>query len=319
MQLNKKISILSAVFCLSFLGSSYVQAEESKIYTQQETQVGHSGWLESNGIWSYTNISGMKQIGWLDLNNTWYYFNENGIMQTGWLELNDTWYYLNENGAMQTGWLDLDGTWYRLDANGILQTGWLNLNNAWYYLDNNGVLQTGWHNIARVGYYFDENGIMATNTIVEGWKIDGNGVANPILSKGSYPEYQKEILELVNAERAKYNVHPLILNAALSNVAMLKSEDMVDRNYFSHYSPTYGSPFEMMDLFGIKYWTAGENISMGQRTPQSVMSAWMNSSGHRANILDKYVTEIGIGIAVDSNNGRYYWTQMFVGNQFYYE
>ena len=104
----------------------------------------------------------------------------------------------------------------------------------------------------------------------------------------------------------------LTLDSKLSSVATKKSQDMIDKNYFNHTSPTYGSPFDMMKKFGISYRTAGENIAKGQRTPQEVMNAWMNSSGHRANILNASFTKLGVGIAKDSN-GRLYWTQMFIG------
>ena len=86
---------------------------------------------------------------------------------------------------------------------------------------------------------------------------------------------------------------------------------MKDKGYFSHTSPTYGSPFDMMKNFGISYSYAGENIAKGQRSPQQVMNGWMNSSGHRANILSANFTEIGVGYTVDQN-GTTYWTQMFI-------
>ncbi len=87
---------------------------------------------------------------------------------------------------------------------------------------------------------------------------------------------------------------------------------MVNKNYFSHTSPTYGSPFDMMKQFGISYKTAGENIAMGQKTPSEVVTAWMNSEGHRKNILSSSFTQIGVGVAKNAN-GQLYWTQMFIG------
>ena len=84
---------------------------------------------------------------------------------------------------------------------------------------------------------------------------------------------------------------------------------MVDNRYFSHTSPTYGSPYQMMRSFGLSFRTAGENIAYGQRTPQAVVNAWMNSSGHRANILNTSYKEIGVGYVASGH----YWTQMFMG------
>ena len=123
---------------------------------------------------------------------------------------------------------------------------------------------------------------------------------------------QVEVLNLVNKERKANGLKPLTLNKELSNVANIKSRDMIEKGYFDHTSPTYGSPFDMMKKFNISYNTAGENIAMGQKTPSEVMNSWMNSSGHRANILNSTYTELGVGIQKDSN-GTIYWTQMFIG------
>ena len=125
----------------------------------------------------------------------------------------------------------------------------------------------------------------------------------------SVSDYEKKVVELVNAERAKYGLSALKLNTELSAVARAKSQDMKDKQYFSHTSPTYGSPFDMMKSFGISYKTAGENIAMGYRTPEAVVEGWMNSEGHRANILNASFKEIGVGHVVSGN----YWTQMFIG------
>ena len=121
-------------------------------------------------------------------------------------------------------------------------------------------------------------------------------------------KYEKEVVRLVNLERAKYGLPELTEDWQLSRVARYKSQDMSENNYFSHTSPTYGSPFEMMKNFGISYRSAGENIAKGQASPQAVVNAWMNSQGHRANILNKSYTKIGVGYEADGK----YWTQMFI-------
>ena len=122
----------------------------------------------------------------------------------------------------------------------------------------------------------------------------------------------KEVLVLVNQERAKVGLSALKDNWQLARVARYKSEDMRDKNYFSHTSPTYGSPFDMIKNFGIKYMAAGENIAMGQPTAAAVMKSWMNSPGHKSNILSKNFTELGVGVA-KSKSGSVYWTQQFIG------
>ena len=121
--------------------------------------------------------------------------------------------------------------------------------------------------------------------------------------------YEREVIRLVNVERAKYGLSPLTEDAALTRTARMKSQDMHDRGYFDHNSPTYGTPFQLMKSQGVTYRTAGENIAMGYRTPEAVVNAWMNSSGHRANILNASYTKIGVGYVASGN----YWTQHFIG------
>lgn len=130
--------------------------------------------------------------------------------------------------------------------------------------------------------------------------------------EGQASSIEMQVAELTNQERAKHGLKPLTFNWELGRVARDKSEDMIAKNYFSHTSPTYGSPFDMMKAYGISYRTAGENIASGQKTAQAVVTAWMNSEGHRKNILNPNFTEIGVGYATKSN-GTPYWTQMFIG------
>lgn len=130
----------------------------------------------------------------------------------------------------------------------------------------------------------------------------------PPASNKQMSELEKQVVELTNQERRKNGLPDLQIDTALSNVARTKSQDMQANNYFSHTSPTYGSPFDMMRDFGISYNAAAENIAQGQRTAQEVVQAWMNSSGHRANILNRNYTHIGVGHDPNGN----YWTQMFI-------
>lgn len=128
-------------------------------------------------------------------------------------------------------------------------------------------------------------------------------------SNTSISSVEREVARLVNLERQKSGLAPLTLSEELSKVARIKSQDMADKNYFSHTSPTYGDPFQMMRSFGIKFGYAGENIAKGYRSPESVMNGWMNSSGHRANILNTNFKKIGVGYV--EARGTTYWTQLF--------
>ncbi len=119
-----------------------------------------------------------------------------------------------------------------------------------------------------------------------------------------------QILNLVNAERKKAGVPLLTLSTDVSSVAQVKAADMAKNGYFDHNSPTYGSPFSMLTSFGVSYRSAGENIAKGQQSASAVMKAWMNSSGHKANILSKNFTQLGVGYS--ANNGSPVWVQMFI-------
>ena len=121
--------------------------------------------------------------------------------------------------------------------------------------------------------------------------------------------YEQEVVRLVNAERAKHGLAALTEDWELSRVARYKSQDMHDNRYFAHNSPTYGTPFRMLRAFGLSYRTAGENIAMGYAAPAAVVAGWMNSEGHRANILNSAYIKIGIGYVADGH----YWTQQFIG------
>lgn len=125
-------------------------------------------------------------------------------------------------------------------------------------------------------------------------------------------EQAQAVLKIVNQERAKQGLKALILDKKLNNVAQLKAEDMKKNNYFDHNSPTLGSPFDLMRSQGVSYRTAGENIAAGQQSAQAVMNSWMNSSGHRANILNANYTKLGVGFCTGGRMGTY-WVQEFTG------
>ncbi len=144
-------------------------------------------------------------------------------------------------------------------------------------------------------------------------QIENPDLINPnqkvnIPTKDEIKSIEHQVIQYTNQEREKYGLSPLRPDWQLSRVARYKSEDMQQNNYFSHQSPTYGSPFNMMNDFNINYRSAAENIAQGQETPYQVVQAWMNSSGHRANILNSEYTHIGVGYVRSGN----YWMQMFI-------
>lgn len=141
----------------------------------------------------------------------------------------------------------------------------------------------------------------------------GNGTAQGKISNDAQDASDTQaaqVLELVNNERSKRGLKPLALDAKLNKVAAEKARDMAVNGYFSHDSPTYGSPFDMMRSFGVDYRSAGENIAAGQKDAAAVMDSWMNSSGHRANILNANYTKLGVGYYAGGSY-KTYWVQEF--------
>lgn len=134
-----------------------------------------------------------------------------------------------------------------------------------------------------------------------------NKPTTPQDNNNANSDFASQVIDLVNQERANAGLQPLKSDALLNKVAMIKAKDMNDNNYFDHQSPTLGSPFDLMRAQGVNFNTAGENIAKGQRNPQEVMNAWMNSDGHRKNILSSSFTSIGVAYY----NG--VWVQAFTG------
>ena len=143
----------------------------------------------------------------------------------------------------------------------------------------------------------------STNTVSETEQS-----SNASTSVNEIDAIEAKVVELTNAERAKNGLSALQMDTQLMAAAREKSEDMKTNQYFSHTSPTFGSPFDRLKALGISYQSAGENIAKGQQTAEEVVEAWMNSEGHRANILDANFTHIGVGYVKDGS----IWTQQFI-------
>ena len=137
-------------------------------------------------------------------------------------------------------------------------------------------------------------------------KTDGEEEPQGLETSSIYA-FEQKVIELTNQKRAKHGLAPLRHHPELGDVARVKSEDMYEDDYFAHESPTYGSPFDMMEIFEIDHWGAAENIAMGQRTPEEVVDAWIKSPGHLANMLGDY-SHIGVGYVEEAH----IWTQMFI-------
>ncbi|MEG1705617.1 MAG: CAP domain-containing protein [Clostridia bacterium] len=119
------------------------------------------------------------------------------------------------------------------------------------------------------------------------------------------------IIKYINDKRKGNGIKPLIINSKLNEIAVLKSQEMIKKDYFSHTSPSYGTPFKMMKNFGITYKTAGENIA-GNTTMKKAVDSWMASETHKKNILSNAYNYIGAGATISDKYG-YIIDVMFIG------
>lgn len=151
----------------------------------------------------------------------------------------------------------------------------------------------------------------SSNSGTNGSNSSGNSSSNNTTQSSNMNSDEKEVFDLINKHRTNNGLTALKNDSEVQRVARIKAQDMVDNNYFSHTSPTYGSPFDMLKSFKISYKTAGENIAANSSNSNAV-TAWMNSSGHKANILNSSFNYTGIGVVSSPKYGKMY-VQIFVG------
>ena len=144
-----------------------------------------------------------------------------------------------------------------------------------------------------------------------GSSSSGNSSSNSGTQTSNMNSDEKEVFDLINKQRTNNGLDALKNDSEIQRVARIKAQDMVYNNYFSHTSPTYGSPFDMLKSFKISYKTAGENIAVNSSN-SSAVTAWMNSSGHKANILNSNFNYTGIGVVNSPKYGKMY-VQLFIG------
>ena len=244
--------------------------------------------------------------GWKTVNGKDYWY-ENGVKQgtTGrgkeiYDPDSDAWYWLDANqGGAKAVSKDVyqesnGGKWVRYDANGHMIKGWDTNDDGTYYFDQvYGTMAKGIVTIDGNLYLFDvDTGVMqASITTSEEAMAD-------------------RVIELVNQERTSRGLQPLLKHDGLMVAAAARAKELSQR--YSHTRPDGSECFTILWHLGIDYGYAGENIAMGQRTPEIVMNDWMNSSGHRANILSENFDCIGVGYTMV--DGHPYWVQLFTGD-----
>ena len=237
-------------------------------------------WVSTGSGWRYRTDNGDYVADeWKNINNQWYSFSPAAIMRTGWFQDRDSkWYYFNiPNGNMQTGWVYVDGSWYYLDA--------------------------------------ANGGAMASNTNVEGkYYVDASGrwVDNQAAGSNNelISEYEREVVRLVNIERNNRGLSSLSISDKLSKAADVRAAELVDK--FDHERPNGSRASTAAKEAGYNYTAFGENIAAGYPSPKYVVEGWMNSEGHRNNILNSGYTEIGVGY-FEKSGSKYeaHWVQLF--------
>lgn len=171
----------------------------SNWYYLDENGQMQTGWKTIDGICYYLNNSGVMEKEWLSYDGKWYYLYKNGAkavntvvdgwvldqqgvatpthIRNNWLFGNNSWYYIEQDGQPAKEWKSINGKWYYMNELGIMQKGWILLGDNWYYLNNSGDMLIGWLFYNNQWYYLESNGVMATNKVVDGWKINGSGIA----------------------------------------------------------------------------------------------------------------------------------------------
>ncbi len=230
-------------------------------------------------------------------------------VKDGWINSGRWWYQNADKSYKANEWSCIDGKWYHFDREGWMQTGWFqDKDSKWYYLDDSGAMQTASKYI---------NSLFASKS-----PAPNTPPANPSAPEKEAPEEtpatsnaigfntqkENEVIQLVNKERAAQGLSSLGTNAKLTEAARIRAKEIV--NLFDHNRPSGKSFSTVFSEVNLSYRMVGENIAEGYPSPAQVMNGWMNSAGHRANILKNGYTKIGV--ACYELNGRDYWVQLFM-------
>lgn len=331
----------------TWIGENYVDAsgewiEDKKPVQAQWKQQGNrwwyqradgsypiNGWEQIKGSWFYFDSTGyMYEQGWHWIDGKCYYMYESGAMaydtwidgcyvnasgmwienmQAQWKQQGNRWWYQRADGSYPMNcWEKINDVWYHFDLSGWMQTGWIEIGGKWYYLNSSGAMAS---NCWIGNYYLGYDGVMLINAWTpDGYYVGENGAYIEGIHNGLTSRWKEEMLQLINIERAKEGLAALELYNPINHTAQIKAEDMNATGILDHYSGTLGYFSNQYESIGLFYSCGGENIAFGYLSVKDVLNGWMNSSGHRANILNPNYTHVGFGYC---NN---YWVQQFVGS-----
>lgn len=288
-----------------------------------------NGWEQIKGSWFYFDSTGyMYEQGWHWIDGKCYYMYESGAMaydtwidgcyvnasgmwienmQAQWKQQGNRWWYQRADGSYPMNcWEKINDVWYHFDLSGWMQTGWIETGGKWYYLNSSGAMAS---NCWIGNYYLGYDGVMLINAWTpDGYYVGEDGAYIEGVHNGLTSRWKEEMLQLINIERAKEGLAALELYNPINHTAQIKAEDMNATGILDHYSGTLGYFSNQYESIGLFYSCGGENIAFGYLSVKDVLNGWMNSSGHRANILNPNYTHVGFGYCND------YWVQQFVGS-----
>ncbi|MCC8026828.1 MAG: CAP domain-containing protein [Clostridium sp.] len=248
------------------------------------------GWNNIGGLWKYHTGKEYVTSSWKTIDGKRYYFDSSGIMLTGFQYIGGDRFYFYEDGSLRTTSFVLDDIRYVVGSNGIItdemdEFDWFSDNYSNYYnSDYDDISDYSYDSYEDYSYSYSDDG-----------------------GSGNESGYAYDVFQIVNSEREKKNLDPLEWDDELAACAQERAYEI--RELFSHTRPDGSDCFTILKEEGITYTSCGENIASGQRTPEAVMTAWMNSSGHKKNILKTSFDRMGVGCAYI--NGTYYWVQIF--------
>ncbi len=267
-----------------------------------------AGWREDGiGRWYQNSDGSYVKNRWKTINSSRYYFDEDGYATVGFAEIDGDEYYFSEKGVLKTKDFTLDGEVYIVNSKGVI----LDVVDEWDYENEDYDRPSSGSskdNGNQSGSGQSGNGQSSSqNPDNQGSSQNGNSQGqNDTKADGLDRELAEQVVDLVNAEREKEGLNPLSINETLMECSETRSKELIEK--FSHTRPDGTSCFSILDD-QYEYSRVGENIAEGYTSPEHVMNGWMNSSGHRANILKSSFEEIGVGCY--KKNGRKYWVQMF--------
>ncbi len=274
------------------------------------------GWYQAGGLWRYRAGNSDVANAWRKISGATYYFDDMGNMVTGFQDIDGGMFYFDNSGALKKKTFIMDGVAYIIPDNDGLITDEID---EYEYRQSQRSGSSGGSSSGSSSSGGSSSGGSIIITVGGSGSSSGNSSSGGSSSGGSSSSgntntavdvsaYAYEVFELVNQQREANGKEPLQWSDDIAECAQTRAVEQAES--FSHTRPNGTSCFSIFGENGIDYYSAGENIAMGQRSPSSVMNSWMNSSGHRANILKDSYKEIGVGCY--SAGGTLYWVQMFI-------